>query len=212
MKKSEKSKKSIKKEFKDEDIEKEIASHLKFLGKTKNIVIKEEKSELEKEIDEEAEEELEENLRDLEFHQALKSSDLEEKTPVLERIAGSAPRPIFVGTIPQGTQTASEEERGNDSKYVASSAESNEPKYVEVPSAQIYKEIERINIEEAGRRHEDFSETNRGGFFIRPPEHRVEPVIDERPWQSERVDFERAGRRDEREERKYEKYKPKFPK
>jgi len=200
MKKNKNKKNSAKNK---EEIEKEIADQLK-----KSLALDLEKNlDSEKTEDSELEEELNENIGDLEFHQFMRSSDSAQgKSPVLERIAASQPKPIFVGGIPQGAQRDSEE--SDEVRYVSSSSEKKEPKYSESFN-QIYKEPERVNLDEVGRRHEGFSEINQEARFIKPQEFRSEPRIEERPWQTERIDFENVGRNPEREERKY---KPKPPK
>jgi len=66
------------------------------------------------------EEDLELNLGDLEFSQFMQPSEpLVDKAPVLERIAGSQPGPVFVGGIPQTPFTVpGEEEKTDEFKYV----------------------------------------------------------------------------------------------
>ena len=154
------------------------------------------------------------NLSDMDFSQfihSMHSSD-EIKAPVLERVALEAPRPIFVGQIPQGTQTDTGEENGKGIKYVASGAEKNEPKYTE-SGGQIYTESERLNFEDVGRKQDLFPQTDQKAFFTRVQDTRIEFNSPERvSWQEERVDFERVGRERERPEAKYEKYRPKLPK
>ena len=200
--------KKAKKETKNEknSIEEEIATQLK-----KSFA-----NNLKKDLDfekTESEEEMEENLNALEFHQFMRQSEpREEKAPVLERIAASAPRPIFVGGMPQGTQD-SEDQGENKINYVSSGSERNEPKYVESNQTQIYREPEHVNLSEMGRHRESPADINQGALFVRP-EVRAEPRVEERPWEPQRVDFERTGRENpfEREKIKYEKYRPKIPK
>lgn len=190
---------------KKDDIEKEIADQLK-KSFANNL-----KKDLDFETEPTLEEELETNLDNLEFHQFMQRSSSEEKAPVLERIAAFAPRPIFVGGIPQST-TSSEEGGESDVKYVSSGSEKNEPKYVESNQTQIYREPERVNLSETGRRRESPVDINQEALFLRP-EVRAEPRVEERPWEPQRVDFERTGRENpfEREKIKYEKYRPKVP-
>ena len=194
----------------EKNIDKEIAAQLK-----KSLVKPQEKLGSEKLKESMLEEESESNSNDLEFHQFMRqSAPQEERAPVLERIAGSAPRPIFVGGIPQGTQANSKEESSDEFKYVSSGSETNEPKYVE-SSTQIYKEPERLRFEEAGRKRTGpWSETGREALFTQSAEARVESPTQERIQRVDRFDFENVGRRNplEREEQKYEKYKPRTSK
>ncbi len=154
------------------------------------------------------------DLRALEFHQFMRP-DREAGAPVLERIAGNqTPRPIFVGGIPQGP--IEEERNGDNFKYVPGTANTNEPKYVE-SSAQIYMEPQHADSARIGRTKDVISQTTREISIQQAPELRqwgFESPASERTWAAERIDVERAGRRDplEKEEVKYEKYRPKFPK
>ncbi len=161
------------------------------------------------------EEDLELNLRDLEFHQFMQPSE-ETSSPVLERIADAQPRPVFVGGIPQTSQTIpGEEEKRDESKYVASAQTNEEPKYISSDS-RISQEINQINIMEAGRRQpETFQDVNQQTFFEQFSERKSnESPMVEKTWGAERLDFGRAGRRDplETQDTKYEKkYRPDLP-
>jgi len=202
----------------EKNIDKEIAAQLKkSLAKPQAEL---DSKKIEQSIDEELEEESESSLNDLEFHQFMRQSAPEgERAPVLERIAGSAPRPIFIGGIPQGPQGAqgSDEESRSEVKYFSSGPEKTEPKYFESTTENYVPqplEPRHLNLNEVGRRRESPLDVNQQAFFIKPLEFKTGPPVEERSWGPERVDFERAGRENpfERERTKYEKYKPKVPK
>lgn len=184
----------INKSSKKEEIDVEIASLIKKSKKSdidvKDLNLEAEESELE--------EELESDLKNLEFHQFMRPADSSEiKAPVLERVALAAPAPVFVNTRSQTNRNSKEE--SDEIRYVSSSPEKNEPKYFESPK-EIYKEPERINLNEVGRR-EDFSKVNRDAFFIQQREFRSESRVEERPWRPDNINMENVGR--EKEERKY---------
>ncbi len=161
------------------------------------------------------EEDLELNLRDLEFHQFMQPSE-KTSAPVLEKIAGIQERPIFVGGIPQTSQTITgEEEKRDESKYVASAQTNEEPKYISSDS-RISQEINQINLMEAGRRQpEIFQATNQQAFFDQFSERKSnESPMVEKTGDAKRLDTDRLGRRDpfESHDIKYEKkYKPDLP-
>jgi len=212
-KKSKTQKKNISKKNK---ILEEIADKLKEI-KDKELSDEEEfeKEKIEESEKSGLEEDIELNLRDLEFHQFIQPSE-ETSTPVLERIAGSQPRPIFVGGIPQTSQTIPGEEKESDEfKYVSGRGGDNEPKYIEQDS-RISREPERVDFARAGREPtEIFPKINQQAFFEQATEEKNLPSSNvERTWRAERFDIERAGRENplQRQETKYEKYKPKTPK
>mgnify|MGYP000338527315 CR=1 FL=1 len=161
------------------------------------------------------EEDLELNLRNLEFHQFMQPSE-KTSAPVLEKIADTHERPIFVGELPQTSQTIpGEEEKRDVSKYVASARTNEEPKYI-ASDSRISQEINQINIMEAGRRQpETFQAANQQAFFEQFSERKSnESPMVEKTGGTERLDFERAGRRDplETQDTKYEKkYRPDLP-
>ena len=159
------------------------------------------------------EEDVELNLQDMGFHQFMQPSE-NARAPVLERIAGSQPRPIFVGGIPQGPSTNLTTEEKDDFKYLPGGNNSDEPKYLGSDS-HISAESRHINIIDAGRRHDFMPEINQQAFFERASETKnFQSQNVERFERAERFDTERAERKDplEREDVKYEKYKPKLPK
>jgi hypothetical protein len=164
-------------------------------------------SELEEDVDDQSL-----SLQAPEFHQFMHlSGEQESREPVLERIAGSAPRPIFVGSSRGSSATISNGNRSEDEfKYTSGTGDANEPKYFSEPGINA---PERIDLTQAGR-------TNRAGgfreeisqerFFIQS-EPKIESQSMERFERPERFDIEQAGRRNsfDREERKY---RPKLPK
>ena len=169
----------------------------------------EEESKLEEELDDSNL-----NLQSLEFHQFMElSGEQESGTPVLERMALSAPRPIFVGGIPQNSAAAAREESGGEFKYISGAAENTEPKYL---SEQGITAPERINFTQAGKaeRTGSFREEISQERFFMQSEPKIESQSMERFERPERFDVERAGRENspKRSEAKYEKYRPKLPK
>jgi hypothetical protein len=149
------------------------------------------------------------DLDDLEFQSFMRRG--ESGAPVLERIAGSQIRPVFVGGIPQSSNAIPGEEKESDSfKYVPGTGSANEPKYIESDSHMAVFS-ERVDSMKAGR---DFQGAPREAAFMSSAEARVESPLQERRWNAERPDFERERRKTqfEREEEKYDKYKPDLPK
>jgi len=193
------------------ELARELKSSAKKIGPIKDL---EEIGEESEEIKEENEKKIQSlNLRDFGFTQ-LEDLSEESSAPVLERRALAAPRPIFVGGIPQGTTAdASEKGRNDEFKYVPGAANDNEPKYI--GSDPTINPIERVNIRDAGRRPDFFSQTNQKALFDRVPEVREFQSQDlERIERVERFDIENAGRRNPFEEREaaFQRYKPKVPK
>ena len=209
-----------KKENMDKNKEKMLNKIAVKLKKIKDFKIKvepklefeehEEESELEE--DAEALDDSNLNLQDLEFHQFMNLTQDSTKTgaPVLERIAGSIPRPIFVGGIPRETGANIDKENGNGFKYVPGAEESQETKYFSETGVNV---PERFDLTNAGRTNSFREEISQERFF-RPSEPRIESQNIERFERPERFDAENAGRRNlfERPEAKYEKYRPKLPK
>ena len=202
-------KKKKEKPEKEEELE-ELAAMLKENSDSVEQGEEVEESELEKDVDDSNL-----NLQNLEFHQFMQlHEESQEGAPALERIAGSAPRPIFVGGIPRGPASL-EEERGDSFKYVPGAENNNEPKYVE--RSEHYMESQNVDLTRIGKTRDTISQANMETSFQQAPELRQfgsESPARERTWAAERIDVARAGRRDpfERPEEKYEKYKPKFPK
>lgn len=197
---------------KKEEILKELAESLKS-KKAAEIEELDEKSGEESEL----EEDIDSGFRDLEFQQFMSPVEKGRK-PVLERIAESQPRPLFVGTIPQGVtaEPSGNGTNGDDFKYMPGTNNREEPKYLESDS-HISIETRRIDTFSAGRQTEPFSNLNQQAFFEGASEIKqrgFESQRVERFERAERFDTERAGRQNtfEREEVKYEKYKPKLPK
>mgnify|MGYP001571125362 FL=1 len=159
------------------------------------------------------EEDVELNLLDMGFHQFMQPSE-NVRAPILERIAGEQPKPIFVGGIPQGPATNLITEEKDDFKYFSGGNNTNEPKYLGSDS-HISAETRPINILDAGRRHNIMPEVNQQAFFERASETKnFQSENVERFERTERFDTERAGRKDpfEKDNVKYEKYRPKLPK
>ena len=158
------------------------------------------------------EEDTELNLGDLEFSQFMQSSEpLMDKAPVLERIAGSQPRPIFVGGIPQTPVGISgEEEKTDEFKYVPGGTGNDEPKYI-ASDSRISAEPTPIDLMKVGRKQTRMiPQVDQETFFMRSePQQTISPTF-ERAERAERIDIEKAGRRDifEKEDVKY---KPKLP-
>ncbi len=153
-------------------------------------------------------------LDSMEFQQFMQPSK-KIPTPVLERIAGSQPKPIFVGGIAQTPQTIpGETKESDDFKYVPAQGENNEPKYVE-SEARISRKPERVDFTRVGREPARIiPKVDQGEFFRRSESFSQPELTSEKRWAAERIDAEKAGREDpfRREEIKYEKYKPKLPK
>ena len=187
----------------------------------KDVFSKEDKASQDEEDEEdeeveksESEENLELNLGDLEFSQFMPSSEPSgDRVPVLERIAGSQPGPVFVGGIPQTPVNISGEEKIDEFKYVPGQGGNDEPKYISSDS-RISAELTPVDLMKVGRQTELIPQ-NQETFFMRSESRsQIESPTFERGWKAERIDIEKAGRRDSFEEHdaKYENYKPKLPK
>ncbi len=155
------------------------------------------------------------DFKNLEFHQFMElSKDSETRAPVLERIAGSVPRPIFVGGVPQRSTGTENNEVKDEFKYVPGAADALEPKYI--PTAEVVgNPMERIDTETLGRRNEYIPRIDQGAFFDRvsmAPGFNQNSQTQERIERVGRFDTERAGRRDPFEKEGSERYKPKLPK
>ena len=172
----------------------------------------------EDEEDEESgsEEDLELNFRDLEFSQFMQPFEPSEgRAPVLERIAGSQPRPIFVGGIPQTpVDVSGEEEKIDEFKYVPGGTGNDEPKYI-ASDSRISAEPTPIDLMKVGRRQTELiPQVDQETFFMHSETQQTELPTLERAGRAKRIDIEKAGRRDvfEETDAKYKKYKPKLPK
>src|SRR3972149_2306618 len=117
---------NLRKKNQEKKISEERLSELGSLFKNPETGGHEEESELEEDVDD-----LNLNLNALEFHQFMELQEGQTAgAPILERIAGSQPRPIFVGGIPQGAGTAAGTEESKDEfSYVPGTADPNGPKY-----------------------------------------------------------------------------------
>jgi len=204
MKKASNKKTQRKKATSEEEIDKEIAESLK----SSKEKIELDESELEEELTKDEGEEFE-------FHESMRDLSSETKAPVLERIAGSAPKPIFVGTIPQGAQAGASSKNGgedNGIKYVASNERKDEPKYV--GSTEIYREPERVDFEKIGRERQGIpSNIRQEAFFKSSTEAMAESSQIERTRRIDRFEVENAGKRpDDREKRERADYRMKYKK
>lgn len=162
-------------------------------------------SELEEDVDDQSL-----SLQAPEFHQFMHlSGEQESRAPVLERIAGSAPRPVFVGGIPQGISVADGEESGDEFRYTTGAEAGNEPKYFAEPGIN---SPEKIDFNRVGReRIIGFrEEVNQERFFMQS-EPKIEPASPERFERPQRFDFEREGRKNQ-PETEHQKYRPRLPK
>ncbi len=198
------------KDKKTEKIDAEIISLIKDLKKAeKNKKGSNSEGAEESELEKDVEVDFEEDLKRMEFHQFMQSSAMEGKAPVLERMALSAPRPIFVGGIPQSREADTKDEKEGDFKYVSSNTEKNESKYTET-STIIYHEPERVDLNQIGRTRDNVTQINQQTFFTQSPEARATSQDAERLWRVDRFEIEKAGRKNplERDEMRYEKYKP----
>lgn len=193
----------------------ELAVRLKLNKENGDLEKHDEGSELEEDLEtEDFDLNLNLDLQNLEFHQFMQLPEESERgAPVLERIAGSQPRPIFVGAIPRETgTTAGGADSKEEFKYVPGAETGNqETKYFAEPG--IENAPERIDLTRAGRTGSFREEISQERFFMQS-EPRTESQSQERFERPERFDAEKAGRRNqfERPEAKYEKYRPKLPK
>ena len=191
---------------------KEEHSELDSLFKNSETEAREDESELEDDVDD-----LNLNLQALEFHQFMQLAQDSESggAPGLERIAGSAPRPIFVGGIPQGPSVGGNEESREEFKYVPGTANANEPKYFSEPGANA---PERLDLTQERKTNiTGFREESSQARFFMQSEPRIESQSQERFERPQRFDAETGAGRGhrnplERQDTRYEKYKPKLPK
>ena len=154
-------------------------------------------------------------LGEMEFSQFIPSSGFsEDRSPVLERIAGSQPGPIFVGGIPQTSGAQGGEEKLDEFKYLSEGAGNEEPKYISSDS-RISAEPTRIDLMRVGRQTDLMPQVNQEAFVMHSESHsQIKSPTFERQWTTERIDTERAGREDPFEEHdaRFKNYKPKLPK
>ena len=205
-------------ETEKEKILKKIAVKLKS-SKKKSEKFKEKKI-LKSPEQENLKEDFNENFDISEFSSARFSPDIEAKTPALERIALSAPKPIFVGKIPQIPSGLIEEKKEKEnSDYVPS----NRTAYSEKTPEQAYELFsektdartpERIDISKVGRELPGAISEEQGNIRFQNFGPKIESNASERAWTAERINPEKLGRQNplESEEEKYKTYKPKIPK
>ncbi len=196
-----------KKPVEKDRILRELAIKLKALEEEEKSTPKKkdrEESELEREAD------VNLNLRDFEFQDFARFSD-ESSSPVLERIAGAQTRPIFVGGIPQGSNTNSDEKESDPFKYVPGNNANGEPKYIDSDS-HIRAIAERVDFNRIGR--EGPTEINQEAMFVQSQEARFESQFQEKFESAERFDAGKNRKKHpfENEQAKYDKYKPDLPK
>ncbi len=155
------------------------------------------------------------SLSEMEFSDFIPSSGFSEnRAPVLERIAGSQPGPIFVGGMPQTVNIPGEEGKTDEFKYVPGLGGDDEPKYIGFDS-RISAEITPIDLMNVGRQTDLIPQTNQEIFSMHSESNsQISSPTFERAERAERIDIESTGRRDpfEGHEAKYKNYKPKFPK
>ena len=154
------------------------------------------------------------DLKDMEFH-SQPQIDEGSSAPVLERIVGEQPRPIFVGGMPRGTEISSNDNGGggskDDFKYVPGAENRDDPKYIPTSEFQDVA-IERINTETIGRRQDLFPRANEGRFAGESTS-RFESQSIEKYERVERFEMEKAGRQSPFERQTEDRrYKPKLPK
>ena len=162
------------------------------------------------------EEDLELNLGDLEFNQFMQSPQSSgDRATALERIAGSQPSPVFVGGMPQTPfNVQGEEEKTDEFKYVPGSTGDDEPKYL-ASDSRISREPTPIDLMKVGRRQPELvPQVDQEAFSMHSESHlKIESSAPKIGWGTERIDIEKAGRKDPFEENdtKYKNYKPKLP-
>lgn len=162
------------------------------------------------------EESIENFQGNLDFSQlSWPSAETEASAPVLEKIAGEQPRPMFVGTIPRGSSTgisSGNGEKKDEMKYLPDFDNNDEPKYIATPE-KVNTRPERVDFSKAGREQINPAGTMREAPSPESYKPNVDSSTQERAWQPERFDTEKAGRESpvEREEVKYKSYKPKLP-
>ncbi|MDP3991915.1 MAG: hypothetical protein U1B79_00940 [Candidatus Pacearchaeota archaeon] len=205
-------KKKKEKPEKEEELE-ELAAMLKENNDSVEQGEELEESELEEDVDDSNL-----NLQNLEFHQFMQLQESRETgSPVLERIAGSVPRPIFVGGIPReaGTAAGGGADSNDEFKYVPGASENGEKKYFAEPEME--SSPERVDFTRAGRTGFGFKEEINQERFFMQSEPRMESQSSERFERAERFATETGAGKDRRDqfkrpEEKYEKYRPKLPK
>ncbi|MEX2017247.1 MAG: hypothetical protein WD876_02140, partial [Candidatus Pacearchaeota archaeon] len=106
------------------------------------------------------------------------------------------------------------ENNGKDNfKYMAGDNAAGEAKYIE--SQHITATTERVDFSRVGRQTSNpWENINQQAMFVNSPEARAESLAQERLFGVERFDSEKERKKDfrERDETKYDKYKPDLPK
>ncbi|MGA2130073.1 MAG: hypothetical protein ABSG05_00450 [Candidatus Pacearchaeota archaeon] len=150
------------------------------------------------------------DLKNLEFNQFMKlPSEQDEKGSVaLERMALSAPRPIFVGGIPQTTNAISGEENTEEGKYMPSTNQSGEATYT--GSTHVETDIENVDTSRLGRERREIGTTwDAAERFSAREDFGFNSGSLERTERMRRFDTSIAGTNKDKEEIKYQKYNPK---
>lgn len=215
-----KTKKTSKKGIKRKgEILKELAESIKKISKPNEKSQHLKESELERDIREVDSEDLtnldQDNIRFNNFVHSMHSLEnlKDVKAPILERIAGSQPIPVFFGGGSQKRIELNEEKSGEKDAfgYIAGKNTKNQPEYTE--HQHIIIEAEKIDFTKIGREAEYTPKINQEKFFDETSEFRksgFESQSIERLERARRLNTENLGR--EKEEVKYEKYKPRLPK
>ena len=180
--------------------EKELEELAAMLKENNDSEETEEESELEEDVDDSNL-----NLQALEFHQFMElSGEQESGAPVLERMALSSPRPIFVGGIPRETTASGGADSKDEFKYVPGAAENGEIKYFTEPG--IGNAPERLDLTRAGRAGSFREGISQERFFMQS-EPKIESPSQERFERPERFNVEEERRNEE-----HKKYRPRLPK
>ena len=169
-------------------------------------------SELDEDLGEESEleEDVRHNINNFQFRNFVQQED---SAPALERIAGRQAGPVFVGGISRGPQTIPGEEKSSDPfKYMPGNNGNEEPKYLDSDS-HLTAQVERVDFSKVGRNAEPWR-VNQEVNFMQSQEAKFGTSSQEKMFGVERFDASREQRKNpmEREEAKYDKYKPDLPK
>ena len=153
------------------------------------------------------------DLKNLEFSNFMsmpEQAEVDRGSVALERMALSAPRPIFVGGMPQGTASSENGGENDPFKYMPGNGSGDEPKY----SVSADSAVSRAERVEPGRRIEEFLPTNPELLLSRVTDPRISASSMESVERARRFDAEKEIRMNfaEREEARYKEYKPKVPK
>ena len=142
------------------------------------------------------------DLRPLDFHQILNPDDFDSGSPVLEKVASSGPRPVFVGS---SSPTTKENEEEREVRYNTTGTGKDDPKYFDSSSEYVHQEnFDFVDVNGANRSSE-ISTVSQEAMFGKVRDARLESQSPEpRVWNPDRFDAN--------SERKEQKYKFKVPK